>query len=385
LRPWGPPQTPQKLYDEGQLMKVISNPFATAEMKSTATKLLIDQRKQMTEGTYQTFIDDAGNIFSRSGAGQMSLVKSAPKDESKPASVQEYEYGQQHPDFARRPQWAETGRDALGNPIHGWVFPPNPGQPQQQQGPGQQPGIGQDGEPLSGDDFLSTLPAGAAATVKGIAEGRINPTGRGMQKYIPLAAQYEPGLDMSQIQSRFKTRQEFTTGGPGSPAGMITAGNTAIDHLDKANAYAKQLTDSGFDWANWAINKAAPGSSKQAAALSGYKAGVTDRNAIKEALSQNLAGPERESAMAAQAVSLESKITALQDRWRQGMGPNTPDFELIHADMLPALNRLKGNLPYPNTMPPGMERFAPGYQAPAPQAQPSGQIRTYNPATGRLE
>jgi hypothetical protein len=51
--------------------------------------------------------------------------------------------------------------------------------------------------------------------------------------------------------------------------------------------------------------------------------------------------PELRSAIQKESSLMQSKVNALQERWRTGMGPLVPDFELIHPDSQTALDRIK--------------------------------------------
>jgi hypothetical protein len=90
-----------------------------------------------------------------------------------------------------------------------------------------------------GKDLLTSMeksdPA-TAAQVKAIIEGRTAyPTGSRLnpvqQRVKELVTLVDPTFETGNSGARMKVRNEFLAGGPNTPAGQITAGNTAIQHL----------------------------------------------------------------------------------------------------------------------------------------------------------
>src|SRR6185295_812441 len=65
------------------------------------------------------------------------------------------------------------------------------------------------------------------------------------QKTLADVAQYEPNFDLTTWTTRNQARKEFNAGGPNTPAGQITAGNTAIQHLKQLSDAADALENRG--------------------------------------------------------------------------------------------------------------------------------------------
>ncbi len=110
-------------------------------------------------------------------------------------------------------------------------------------------GLDTNGQPLTGDAYLKTLPSGMAAQVKAIAEGRQTVVPRGAQQ-IPLMAavnQYDP----TYTAARAKMRAAFTTGKQGDNIGAL---NTAVVHLDQLADASDALKNGTFRPGNHAYN-----------------------------------------------------------------------------------------------------------------------------------
>jgi len=146
---------------------------------------------------------------------------------------------------------------------------------------------------------------------------------------------------------RFRTPRaasikEFTSGGPNSPASIITNGNTAIQHLGRMSELAEKLGGTNKAWianglVNWANIKAEE--LKNNPDLAAYKAaedrfveeatkfyrGVGgNKSDIERALDIMRPGQSpdsRRSAILEQAELMQSKINALQGKYQNGVGP----------------------------------------------------------------
>jgi hypothetical protein len=311
-------------------------------------------------------------------------------------------------------KFSVIGEDQFGNKQYGFVDPTTGKVTPYQGGAGAAPAQNFD---LHGEAYIATLDPRMASQVRAILEGRAPyPTGMLLktpygQQLAAAVTQADPTFESGNATARVKVRNEFLAGGPSSPAARVTAGNNAINHMDEANYYAQQLNDLGFDTLNAAANAATPGSSEIGKALKGYNTAVNnfageivkfntgsegaleDRREKAALFSQNLTAGERKNAMLSQLGILTSNMSSLQERWREGMGPLVPDFNVIHPDSLHAIERIKGNEPYPppGGLPPSLrgqftqkgESAAGGPPAGAPIVVPGGaQGQSAPPAVG---
>ena len=118
------------------------------------------------------------------------------------------------------------------------------------------PGLGGPQTPAAaqktGDDFLQGLPPGTAATIKGIAEGRITPPSpnnrsQAAQQLLQSVMQYDPTFTTQRAQ----VRKAFTTGPDGKNIGAL---NTAIVHLGRLGDTAEALKNGSFTPGNELFN-----------------------------------------------------------------------------------------------------------------------------------
>jgi hypothetical protein len=85
-----------------------------------------------------------------------------------------------------------------------------------------------------------------ANTIKGIADYEINPgslsiKGNRREQVLGMVKQYDPTWDASLFPAKQRAVTEFFAGGPMSPAGTLTAGNTAILHLGEMDEMVDKL------------------------------------------------------------------------------------------------------------------------------------------------
>lgn len=223
---------------------------------------------------------------------------------------------------------------------------------------------------LQGKDLLEAVqknnPA-VASQVTAIIEGRAPyPTGSRLnpvqQQVKELVTQIDPTFEVGNTGARIKVRNEFNGGGPSSPAAAITSGNTAIQHLGHLSNEAEKLGnfDSGIPGNNW-INEAKNAIARNAGG--GVAASNFDsiRNKYIEEATKfyrgtggNEADLQRDIAalnsaqspsqlrdvIKTQADLMQSKINALQERWKHGMGPLVEDFPIIHPESQAAIYRI---------------------------------------------
>jgi len=110
-------------------------------------------------------------------------------------------------------------------------------------------------KPKRDERFLSTLPPRTAAAVKGMVDYDIDPMnfssrsgrgGMGRADMVGLAKQYDPAYDQSLYAGKKRAVTEFFAGGPTSPAGVLTAGNTAILHAGEMSDAIEKLNANGW-------------------------------------------------------------------------------------------------------------------------------------------
>jgi len=207
---------------------------------------------------------------------------------------------------------------------------------------------------IHGDDFLKTLAPADAAQVKALAEGRMDfPSGSALkspywQEMLANVASYDPSFEAANYKARSATRKAFTSG---KEAQTINALNTVSGHLGDLSDSAQKLNNFGGVLTplnapkNWIANAMGDPRIPQFEATKkalvdeltrvyrGTGGSESDIKTWSSAL--NAANsPEQLQAVSGQINELlHSKINALGDQYRQGMGTIAAqkDFISPHA------------------------------------------------------
>jgi hypothetical protein len=239
---------------------------------------------------------------------------------------------------------------------------------------------GVDQSTLTGEDFIKTLPPQRAAMVKGITDFSIDPNklsivGGHREGLLADAKQYDPTYVAAYAPARAAAIKEFIAGGPNSPASTIVSGGTTIGHLLHASDTSQKLGGpAGFGPATSAINKAriqylenqndpdlkeyntmlgriAEEGTKFYRGVGGTESDIKrDIETMTPAQSQQ----SRDRGLATQAMAMYSKVQALQDRWKNAVGPKAwdriskeQDFPVISRANIRGVNTIlqRGGLP----------------------------------------
>ena len=218
---------------------------------------------------------------------------------------------------------------------------------------------------LHGADFLKTLPPQLAGPVQAIAEGRFPlPSGQSAnspqaQRIRSAVLQYKPDFDVTDTAARAETRKDFASG---TMANTITAGNTALHHLGLLSDAGEALTASQVPLFNAAgqkiesIGGANTAGKQYDASLTAVSEELTkfyrntggtesDINQAKALMSADQSPAQRRAGIAQVANLLQGKVTALQSRWHQGMGPGAADYPLIQPDAADSFARIQSRWP----------------------------------------
>lgn len=241
---------------------------------------------------------------------------------------------------------------------------------------------------LHGDTFLSTLDPQLQGQVRAIVEGRAPyPTGMLLktpygQRLAQYVTQTDPTFEAGNSTARVKVRNDFSAGGQGSAAGTITAGNTAIQHLGQLSHAAETLgnyntTVPGNNLFNRGRNLLMSGpnavpqtefnnilSKYVEEATKFYRGtGGTESDIQRDLgnLNVNMSPSELRKAIQTNAHLMQSKISVLQERWRNGMGPLVADYPIFQPESQVVMDTINK------------------------RATAGGKEYTFNPATGLLE
>lgn len=267
-------------------------------------------------------------------------------------------------------KFTTVGHDAFGSPSYGFVNDRTQ-KITLAQVPGQQSTDPGTGPHITGEDFLKTIDKPIADQVRAIAEGRMPiPGGFALktpywQKMMQNVAQYDPSFDAINYNARAATRKDFTSG---KSAQNITSFNTAIGHLDSLDKSIVGLDNGNYPLLNeYLINPVKSQISPE------YQIGVqkfqTSRLAVAEELARAFKGtggslsevehwnglissaktPDQLHAAVKQAVDLlESRINAVGEGYRRGMGSTADVKDLLNPKARAALQRLNGDAASPS-------------------------------------
>lgn len=239
----------------------------------------------------------------------------------------------------------------------GQSLEPIPGGPADPQKDQPQAGV----SPVSGDAYLKTLDQGTAALVKALATGRkAFPSGSALrspywQDMLTRVSNYDPGFDEVNYTSRSATRRDFTSG---KAANNIRALNTAIGHLGHLAEQIDGTASHSLVPLNAVENTVLratgdPGPTNfdaTVSALAGELTAVYRGAGGAEADIQRYIQQLNPNASQAQKLGtirniiglLESRLNALNDQYRQGMGTTAQPLQLLDPQSQLIVHKLGG-------------------------------------------
>ena len=218
---------------------------------------------------------------------------------------------------------------------------------------------------LSGQDFLATIPKQMGDQVKALAEGRMAfPGGFALkspywQQMIQMVSQYDPSFDAVNYNARASTRKDMTSG---TGARNLTAINTAIGHLDSLDKAATALGNNDYPRLNQIWNAIAPevGGTETAGKLRTFQqakeavanelmrvfrgtgASSADTQKWAETINQSDSPAALKSSIKSAVDLLDSRIEALNEQYKRGMGTTSDVMEMVNPKSKTTLERLRG-------------------------------------------
>lgn len=280
-----------------------------------------------------------------------------------------------------KPKWGIVGKDQYGQPTYG--YPPTRAEAAAAKAAAptaKASDVPDDLTGVHGKEYIAALEQTnkpLASQVQAIIEGRApyptgmllkTPYGQALAQHVTQA---DPSFETGNAMARVKVRNEFKSGGVSSPAGQITAGNTALQHAGEMSDALERMKDqpgllaavgsSGIPFVSYAANQLKNKSlqgTPEGAALADFN---TAKNHFSEEVTKFYAGSggseaeraralanldaaksldELRSAIKTEANLMHGKVNAMQERWRTGMGPLVGDFPLIHPESQKAVERI---------------------------------------------
>jgi hypothetical protein len=146
--------------------------------------------------------------------------------------------------------FTRTGTDDAGNPNYGWVNSTTQTVTPYGQHSTQQPTA--NGAPVTGEDYLATLPGPRASLIRSIARGdqAVPAYSRGGRQLLEQVNQYDPTYSQSIAPSRTATRKAFAIGKQGD---AVTALNTLPGHVKNLNSSIDAVN--GFNTGMGAVDR----------------------------------------------------------------------------------------------------------------------------------
>ncbi len=215
---------------------------------------------------------------------------------------------------------------------------------------------------LHGDEYLAKLPVGEGGLIRKIGQGEIDPKtlsirGGHREKVLQQVVQAYPDFDATNYSARAGVRKDFTSG---TASKNVTAINTAIGHMGTMQELGDKLANK--DIRAW----------NQVANAVGVQLGAeeaTDFNVVQGAVADELmrvfrvvGASEKEAeawgkrfsnagspqqingAIRTAADLLGSRIEALDDQWKRGMGTDKGYPKLLSDKSKQTFKKLGGRL-----------------------------------------
>jgi len=194
------------------------------------------------------------------------------------------------------------------------------------------------------DEFLSSLPADKQQNIKDLIAGKVDPSrlsslrNNERERLTAAASKYAEltgtPFDSTNYQVRYQTRKDFTTGKFGQ---ALNSANTVLGHLDTLKEKLANLNNGQFPLANKIKNIAAgqAGQAQTAAIEPAIEAVASEMmrvyrsvgsgsereiEAWKNSYDKNASPKQQEEFLKTGAELLSSKIMAMGDNWKNGMG-----------------------------------------------------------------
>jgi hypothetical protein len=195
----------------------------------------------------------------------------------------------------------------------------------------------------TGDDYLKTIPAADRPLVKGISEGRINPTtlstkGGHREHIMSEVMQYNPGYDQQEYGVTGKTEKDFATGKQGN---SVRAFNVALEHLDTLGKLGDALNNNDTQGINkvanaWKTQTGDPGptnfnGAKQLVAdevvkaIVGSGGGVSDREEAAKTIQAASSPAQLKGVIDTYKKLFDGQLKGLAQQYKAGTGKD--DFE----------------------------------------------------------
>ena len=225
--------------------------------------------------------------------------------------------------------------------------------------------VQQNGQGLSGDELLKTVPPQIATQVKALATGRMAfPGGFALkspywQQMIGLVSQYDPTFDAVDYNKRNRTATAFSAGTQGN---AVRAANQALSHmgqletaitdLDNFNGAATPLNYIVNPVESWLGDPRQGIFTQKAQAISSELrkvfaatggGGLTELQQWEKTLPLNASKEQQQAYLKSGVDLLNGALGALNNQYQAGIGPKAQITDLLSPESRKILGRLGGS------------------------------------------
>lgn len=209
--------------------------------------------------------------------------------------------------------------------------------------------LDENGQPVTGDSFLQSLPSQRAAQIKAYAEGRASPpTGRAttpaMQQLTEQQIlQYDPQADVLTRKQRSDTIDDFSKGQSGRELKNL---GTVAGHIDNLADLGSKLNNGPSDTINSITNSFGQHVQNKAvlnpynlqksltsdeivSLITGGKGSEKDREAIAKTLSSDASDEDRNATLSAAVKAAYDRTVQLAEKYKSGMGRTSGTSQVV--------------------------------------------------------
>lgn len=190
----------------------------------------------------------------------------------------------------------------------------------------------------TGEEYLATVPPAERGLVKGIAEGRMNPStlstrGGQRERVMSMVMQYKPDYDQQEYGVTGKTERDFATGKQGN---SVRAFNVALEHLDTLKGLGEALDNGNVQVINkiantWKTETGSPGptnfnGAKQLVAdevvkaIVGSGGGVADREEAAKTIAAASSPRQLSGIIKTYQQLFDGQLKGLEKQYESGTG-----------------------------------------------------------------
>ena len=340
----------QGLLAAGLGMMASRSPFigtAIGEGGLAGVRSYSDAKQQAVENTQsKTRIDQEAQRLAQQAKESSERLRIAALQEGRAAQAFPLEQQAKELEVKKAgTAWGVIGTDEMGRQRYGWINPIERSVTPAQ-GLGSEPPSAitdANGSPVTGDEYLKSLPPHEATMIKKMVSGEIQPPSPYLLARSPYwnglmlkAGQYDPDFDQTAWGARFAGRKDFYGGG--KSAEMVRAANQTIDHVGHLVESFDNLGNTQYPLYNDAKNfigqkvtgqagvpdflaNAHAVADEMSKVFKGSNLSDTEIKAWEHSLNSNMSPEQQRAAVAKLMDLLGGSLNALEQKRESSLGP----------------------------------------------------------------